>query len=80
MKKSKKRADDFIDKHRKCIIIDEQVDDANVSVTSDEYDSGMDVMDPDLTVTTDSETLDNKHHKKQMRQELPNGSLNVRQI
>jgi len=75
--KRQRRVDDFMEKHRKCIKIDEQVDDVNVSATSDEDDSRMDAMDPDFSVTTDTTDskvldIDNKQRKKQMRLELPN--------
>jgi len=64
--KCQKRFHEFIVKRRKCIKIDEQVDDVNVSATSDEDDSRMDAMDPDFSATTDSKVLDidNKQHKK----------------
>ena len=67
--KRQKRVDGFIEKHRKCIKMDEQVNDVNVLATSDEDDSKMDAVDLDLSVTTDSKVLDidNKHHKKKMR-------------
>jgi len=60
--KHKKRVDEFITRHQKCIKVDEHVDDVNVSVTSDEDDSRTDAIDPDFTLTTECKIADKKQH------------------